>query len=157
MSINDDRPDAGGEGAGDQNREFDLLPGFDSTSFSATVKLPDWFLLSLKESQRGPLSKLVRKLSAHQCELFFEAGELARHAVKHRHPFGADTLPAAMRLLHGLEVRNDKSRSIMVAAVVCAWPDEFRGRVTLRDPDARRLIASGWRPDLPTERRGRTP
>lgn len=39
MPPNDDRPDAGGEGAGDQGREFEWLPGFDPTASAAGVNL----------------------------------------------------------------------------------------------------------------------
>jgi hypothetical protein len=152
MSINDDRPDAGGDGAGDHTRSEWESRWDDLTASSAAVNPPERFLQSLTESEKGPILTLFRRLSANHCRLYFAAGQLARLAVKLGHPFGADTLPAAMRLLHGLEVPNDKTRSVMVAAVVCAWP-ELRGRVRLRDRVARILLQSGWRPDLPKRRR----
>jgi hypothetical protein len=152
MSINDDRPKAGGDGAGDQGQEDGNPLGLEFTEPSAAVNPPDSFLRSLSASERGAILTLFRRLSAADCELFHAAGDLAQFAAKQHRPFGADTLPAAMRLLHGLEVPNDKTRSVLVAAVVCAWPDLRRG-VVLRDRTARELIQTGWRPVLATRRR----
>jgi hypothetical protein len=173
MSRNDDRPDAVGEGADDQNRETCWLPGFETTASVAAVNRPPLspHLRDLAEAKG--LQSLCSFLAAHvavkdreRVLCFFvelradrwrklhlarrEARRLAAAGAK----IGGDTLPPLL-VPHGYRRSNNGTRALLVAALVCAWPKEFRARVTLRDRVAKLLIQSGWRPDLPTRRKGR--
>lgn len=173
MSINDDRPDAGGDGAGDQFRESDWLPGIDPTAFLAAVNRAPLSpaLLDLAEAEglaslcpflaagvpvaeRWRVLRFFRDLRADGWRKLRLARREARRLLAAGKKIGGDTLPPLLAP-HGYRRSNNRTRALLVAALVCAWPDEFRGRVTLRDRDAKYLIASGWRPDLRPGRRGR--
>lgn len=172
MSQNDDRPNAGGEGAGDQGQEDWNPLGLDVTSSAAAVNRPPLspllrdlaernglqslcpFLARLPVKDRERVLNFFRDLRADRWQILRAGRKIGQEAVRNGKRVGGDTLPSALRI-KGYSIPNDRTRALLVAALVCGWPDEFRGRVTLRDRAAKDFIASGWRPDLPTRRRGR--
>jgi len=173
MSINDDRPDAGGEGAGDQNRETCWLPGLDFTSSVAAVNRPPLSPCLRDLAEGNGLETLCPFLADYVAvkdrlrvlNFFLELradgwrklktarGE-ARRLIAAKVKIGGDTLPPLL-VPHGYRRSNNGTRALLVAAVACAWPEEFRGWVVLRDKNAWQLIQTRWRPDLATPRRGR--
>jgi hypothetical protein len=173
MSINDDRPDAGGEGAGDQNRETCWLPGLDFTSSVAAVNRPPLSPCLRDLAEGNALETLCPFLTDHVAvkdqfrvlNFFLDlradrwkklriARREARRLIAADARIGGDTLPPLL-VPHRYRRSNNGTRALLVAALVCAWPEEFRARVTLRDRVAKLLIQSGWRPDLATPRRDR--
>ncbi len=174
MPTNDDRPNAaGGEGAGDQGQEDGNPLGLEFTASAAAVNRPPLspHLRALAETKG--LETLCPFLVAHVAvadrlrvlNYFVElrndgwrklktARREARRLIAAGVKIGGDTLPP---LLAPYRYRrsNNGTRALLVAALVCAWPEEFRGRVTLRDRTAKQLIKSGWCPDLRPARRGR--
>jgi hypothetical protein len=168
----DARPAAGGDGTGDHCQDFELFPAFDFTSSTATVNCPPLSPLLRDLAERTGLKSLCPFLAHLPVEDqdrvldFFAvlraggwrklkiARREARRLIRAGARIGGDTLPPLL-VPHGYPRRNNITRALLVAAVVCAWPEEFRGRVTLRDRAAKDLIKTGWRPDLPTRRRGR--
>jgi hypothetical protein len=168
----DARPAAGGDGTGDHCQEFELFPAFDFTASTATVNRPPLSPLLLDLAERNGLQSLCpflahlpvedrervlnffRDLRAGGWRKLKIARREARRLIRAGARIGGDTLPPLL-VPHGYRRSNNGTRSLLVAALACAWPEEFRGRVTLRDRAAKDLIKAGWHPDLPTRRRGR--
>ena len=171
----DDRPNAGGEGAGDEDREFEWLPGFDSTLFNASVNYPPLssmlrlevetdgkhdlipFLESIPIKFRKEGLSFLMDLEREEYRKLYAARRFARKLLKVGNQIGSDTLPACLALA-GFQRSNNFTRSLLVASLVCAWPGEFRDKVNLRHPVAIALIRSRWRPALQSSTgKGRRP
>jgi len=174
---NDDRPDAGGEGAGDQGQEECNPLGLEFTADPARVNRPPLSssLRALAEKHdlgslcpylatAVPVSKRLAELAffialrADDWRKLRTAREEGRRLLKAGVKIGGDTLPPLL-VPRGYPRHNNETRALLVAAVVCAWPGEFKGRFALRAGTvsgraALDLIESGWRPEVPPRRRG---
>jgi len=177
MNLNDDRPDADGEGADDHN-VADWNSRWNDLNATATAGQPPLSTALRDRAESNGLGNLIPFLTDHippshrlsvlayvidmssdNWRILRKARIKARCLVKVGKKIGADTLPA-MLAEYGYSRTNDFRKTLLVAAVVCAWPDEFRGKEDIRIPRKKgsfpiaiKLIASGWSP--PMRRRNR--
>lgn len=167
----DDRPNAENEGADDQNGKDWESIWDDFNACPADRQLPPLSTASSELAKSSGLRCLIPFLTnhvspAHRLRVLAYVIDLknddwrklrkarleARRLVRAKAKLGGDTLPPLL-VPHGYRRSNDLTRALLVAAVVCAWPDEFRGKESVRHPIARKLIASGWSPPMRRRKR----
>ncbi len=145
-----------------QNDTSHLLPGFETWAMPTTSPLSPGLKARVKKkglSDLIPFLETVPESRRKRTLFFFEglsregwrklrlAGREAGRLVAAKACIGGDTLPPLL-VPHGYPRCNDFTRALLVACVVCAWPERFARWRSVKDALAEWLIASGWKPQF---------